>query len=57
LLTRNPLVKFKAGTWSTSSGIKTVSEGGTEYDAILWVADKFVRDYLVANEKAPAASR
>lgn len=57
LLTRNPLVKFKAGTWSTSSGVKTVSEGGTEYDAILWVADKFVRDYLVANEKAPAASR
>jgi len=56
LLTRDPLVKFRAGTWSASSGIKTVGEAGTELDAILWVADKLVRDVLVANEKAPKAS-
>lgn len=57
VLTRDPLVKFRAGTWSASSGVKTVGETGTEYDAILWVVDKLVRDYLVANGRAPDASR
>ncbi|MGV6811630.1 MAG: hypothetical protein ACWA47_05250 [Brevirhabdus sp.] len=55
VLTRNPLVKFRAGTWSASSGVKTVGDTGTEYDAILWVADKFVRDYLAANGKDTAS--
>lgn len=57
LLTRNPLIKFRAGTWSASSGVKTVGEEGTEYDAILWVADRFVRDYLTANDRVPGASQ
>jgi len=57
VLTRDPLVKFRAGTWSASSGVKTVGEGGTEYDAILWIAEKFVEDFQRASEGATPPSR
>ncbi|MEP3296077.1 MAG: hypothetical protein ABJO27_06285 [Pseudoruegeria sp.] len=49
LLTRNIRTKLTAGTWAFSTGPSTDFPNAHEYDAILRVADAFVRDYLKAN--------
>ncbi|SLN30747.1 hypothetical protein PSA7680_01474 [Pseudoruegeria aquimaris] len=52
LLTRDIRTKLVAGTWAMSSGRSASNPDIGEYDAILRVADAFVRDYLKANPGA-----
>lgn len=49
LLTRDTRVKLAAGTWAYSTGPSADFPEATEFDAILRVADAFIKDYLKAN--------
>lgn len=49
ILTRDVRIKISAGTWAYSTGPLADYPDATEYDAILRVADAFVKDYLKAN--------
>lgn len=51
LLTRNLQIKRAAGTWSFSTGPSQDFPNAVEYDAILRVADAFVRDFKMAQTK------
>lgn len=48
LLTRNLKTKLSAGTWSFSTGPSQDFPNAVEYDAVLRVADAFVRDFKKA---------
>ena len=56
LLSRNHIVKFKAGTWGTSGGFTLDAPHRREFDAILHVVDIFIRDYWKANSTPQAVA-
>ena len=49
LLARDVRIKVAAGVWSFSTGSSAADHQGTEADAILRVADQFVRDHRAVN--------
>ncbi|MBO9406219.1 hypothetical protein J7399_02170 [Shimia sp. R9_1] len=49
LLTRDPRIKVAAGVWSFSTGSSARDHSGNERDAILRVAEAFVRDHQKVN--------
>lgn len=51
LLTRDLRIKISAGVWAFSTKPRDGQAQGTEYDAILKIADAFVKDYLSVNPK------
>ncbi|RMH42333.1 MAG: hypothetical protein D6688_10350 [Alphaproteobacteria bacterium] len=49
LLTRDIRTKLRAGTWARSEGPSDEFPEATEFDAILRIADAFLRDWVKAN--------
>ena len=51
LLTRDLRVKLSAGVWSFSTGSTAAHHTGNERDAILRIADQFIKDHRLTNPK------
>lgn len=48
VLTRDPSIKLKAGSWGQSGGYSLENPSRSEFDAILSILDQFIADYVAA---------